>query len=156
MRKQGRDKNVERAEKVSVIAKELLGHPVLVFTIHNSSCSPRGLLSTHCGLFVKRPGWHSLSYYTAAPTHEHRKKPWCMWVRLRGWAERVKNYSMIYTSKPLEGYAHPDEYYTGIYWCGKGAGRWLVYVFRSYCQCLNHLGCFSFIYFSHFWHRLAI
>lgn len=32
--------------------------------------------------------------------------------------EREKNYSMIYTSKPLEGHGHHAEYCARIYWCG--------------------------------------
>jgi len=31
-----------------------------------------------------------------------------------------KNYSMIYTSKPLEGHGHLVEYFDGIYWRGEG------------------------------------
>ncbi len=30
-----------------------------------------------------------------------------------------KNYSMIYTSKPVEGHGHHVEYCGGIYWCGE-------------------------------------
>lgn len=93
-----------------------LGHPILAFTI------ARVLPEAHCPLTVGlcERALHSLSYYTLSPTCEHRKG-----ARVHvGEAERrrreEKNYSMIYTSKPLEGHGHHVEYCGGIYWCGEG------------------------------------
>lgn len=39
--------------------------------------------------------------------------------KARRMGREEKNYSMIYTSKPLEGPGHHVEYCGGIYWCGE-------------------------------------
>lgn len=104
------------SRKASRGTEKELGHPILAFTI---ACV---LPEAHCPLTVGlcERTRHSLSYYTASPTREQRKEPGCMRVRLRGgWGGEEKNYSMIYTSKPLEGYGHHAEYCGGIDWCGE-------------------------------------
>lgn len=60
-----------------------LGHPILAFTIAHV------LPEAHCPLTVGlcERARHSLSYYTASPTHEHRKEPGRMWVGRRGRGE---------------------------------------------------------------------
>lgn len=63
---------------------------------------------------------HSLSYYTPSPTCEHRKGARVHVCEAERMRREEKNYSMIYTSKPLEGHGHHVEYCGGIYWCGEG------------------------------------
>lgn len=115
--KKGGGENVEQREPESQRGREKeLGHPILAFTI------ARVLPEAHCPLTVGlcERALHSLSYYTLSPTCKHRKG-----ARVHvGEAERMrregKNYSMIYTSKPLEGHGHHVEYCGGIYWWGEG------------------------------------
>lgn len=79
--KKGGGKNVEQRELESQRRGEKeLGHPILAFTI------ARVLPEAYCPLTVGlcERAQHSFSYYTASPTHKHRKKPGCMWVRRRG------------------------------------------------------------------------
>lgn len=107
--------NVERRESESHSDVEELGHPILAFTI------ARVLPEAHCPLTVGlcERARHILSYYTASPTHKHRKEPGCMWVRQRGWGGEENYYSMIHTSKPLVRHGHRVEYCGGIYWYGQ-------------------------------------
>lgn len=79
--------------------------------------SPR-LIVHSLWAFVKGLGTHSLitqhlplaSIEKGARVHVGEAK------RMR---REEKNYSMIYTSKPLEEHGHHVEYCGGIYWCGE-------------------------------------
>lgn len=67
---------------------------------------------------------------------------------------REKNYSMIYTSKPLEGHGLHAEYCARIYWCGLVKGHdcyhnktsWICFQVRVLVVTSNFC-CFDF-YFS--------
>lgn len=113
LEKKGGGENVEQRGTES---QRDLGHPILAFTI---ACV---LPEAHCPLTVGlcERFRHSLSYYTASPTRKQRKEPGCVWVSRRGWGERRKEYSMVYTLKPLQRHGHHVQYCCEIYWCGKG------------------------------------
>lgn len=116
LNKKGRGEDMEQWEPESQrIYKKELGHPIFAFTIAHV------LPEAHCPLTVGlcERARHSLSYYTASPTHKPRKEPGCMWVRWRGrrgW--RGEMYSMIYT-KPLEEHGHHVECCGETHWYGE-------------------------------------
>lgn len=67
------------------------------------------------------------------PLASIEKEPGCNVGEAKRMRRGRKNYSMIYTSKPLEGYGHHVEYFGGIYWCGVVKGRSAITTRRVGC-----------------------